>query len=156
MEIHNCVSSSNDPANEHYVPPFRWVRSKSPDQAYEELKAAYFNFPARGLKHANGWIDRGGYHPQEFGDNYFYAQSDSLLIKFTDDTELLIDRDKREVYYRSSGRVGWYDWDTQRLRYNQFARMLGSNGGWEVQEQAQQNWVRAYALLCAAVFMLLF
>jgi hypothetical protein len=39
---------------------------------------------------------------------------------------------QRAVQYRSSGRLGQADWDTQRLRYNQFVRMLQRRGGWEV------------------------
>jgi uncharacterized protein (DUF1499 family) len=63
------------------------------------------------------------------------------LYKFTDDIELVINSEKREVSYRSSGRVGFYDWDTQRSRYNQFARMLAANGGWEAPEIQREEWV---------------
>jgi uncharacterized protein (DUF1499 family) len=94
-----------------------------------------------GLKWSSGWIDRGGYRPIEFGGSYFYSQVDSLLYQFTDDIEFLMDYDKREVTYRSSGRVGWYDFDTQRLRYNQFAKMLSANGGWETQTVERETWV---------------
>jgi uncharacterized protein (DUF1499 family) len=141
VEIHNCISTSNDPSNSHYVPAFKWTRSKSPEQAYDEVKQAYFKYPDKGLKWSSGWIDRGGYHPQEFSGSYFYSQSDTIAFKFTDDTELLVDSSKREVYYRSSGRIGFYDWSTQRFRYNQFARMLASNGGWEIQLQERESWV---------------
>lgn len=33
---------------------------------------------------------------------------------------------------RTSSRLGQSDWDVQRLRYNQFIRMLQKKGGWEV------------------------
>ena len=93
------------------------------------------------ISRTNGWIDRGGYHPQEFGGSYFYSQADSLLFKFTDDIELMVDFEKREVAYRSAARLGVYDWDTQRLRYNQFARMLAANGGWEVNLMPNEDWL---------------
>ena len=143
VQTQNCISSSNRDEL-HYAPPLRWTRSKSPDQAYEEVKQAYFNYPRKGLKWSSGWIDRGGYKPIEFGGSYFHSQSDSLIFQFTDDTELVINEDRREVYYRSASRFGVYDWDTQRLRYNQFARMLSANGGWEVEELERQNWVSLY------------
>jgi hypothetical protein len=82
VEIHNCISSSNNPANDHYAPPFKWSRSKSPDQALEEVKNTYFNYPKKGLKWSSDWIDRGGYRPIEFGGSYFYSQTDSLVTSF--------------------------------------------------------------------------
>jgi len=61
VQFHACISSSNDPRDtEHYAPPLRWSRSKSPEQAYAEIKAVYLDYPKRGLKWSSGWIDRGG------------------------------------------------------------------------------------------------
>lgn len=113
----------------------------------------YSNYPKRGLKWTNGWIDRGGWKPQQFSGNYFYAQvgsscifaflflnmafhwineqADSLAFRWTDDVELVVNSAKREVQYRSASRLGSVDFDVQRLRYNQFSRMLASKGGWE-------------------------
>jgi uncharacterized protein (DUF1499 family) len=48
----------------------------------------------------------GGWKPQSFGGKYFYSQSESLTWNFREDTELLVDLDQREVYYRSSARLG--------------------------------------------------
>lgn len=142
VQFHNCVSSSNDPSDiEHYVPPFKWDRNKSPDQAYDEIKKVYTNYPKRGLKWSNGWIDRGGWKPQQFSGPYFYAQADTLVFQFTDDIELVLDNDKREVQYRSSTRIGQTDWDVERLRYNQFSRMLLKNGGWDVTMLDRQYYV---------------
>ena len=62
VQFHSCISSSNDPRDiEHYAPPFKWSRNKSPEQAFEEIKAVYQNYPKRGLKWSSGWIDRGIY-----------------------------------------------------------------------------------------------
>ena len=71
---------------------------------------------------------------------YFYAQAHSLAFHYTDDIELKLDNDKREVQFRSSTRLGQADWDVERLRYNQFARMLNKYGGWQVQELPRLNW----------------
>ena len=134
VQFHNCISSSNDPRDvEHYVKPLKWSRAKSPDQAYDEIKSIYFNYPKRGLRWTYGWIDRGGWKPQQFSGDYFYAQANSLSWQFTDDVEFVLDIEKREVQYRSSTRLGQIDWDVERLRYNQFVRMLEKKGGWEVE-----------------------
>ena len=141
VQFHNCISSSNNIKDtDHYAAPYKWSRSKSPDQAFDEIKDVYNNYPKRGLRWTSGWIDRGGWKPQEFGGRYFYAQADSLAFHYTDDIELVLDYDKREVQYRSSARIGTTDWDVQRLRYNQFARMLDSKGGWEVEQMPRLNY----------------
>jgi hypothetical protein len=57
----------------HYAPPLKWSISKSPEQAYDEIKSVYLTYPKRGLRWSSGWIDRGGWKPQLFGDSYFYA-----------------------------------------------------------------------------------
>ena len=57
-----------------------------------------------------------------------------MAFHVVDDVELLFDAEHRQVQYRSAPRVGQFDADTQRLRYNQFVRMLNKrNGGrgWE-------------------------
>jgi hypothetical protein len=49
VQFHNCISSSNSPSDtDHYAPPLKWDRSKSPEQAYEEVKSVYFNYPKVG------------------------------------------------------------------------------------------------------------
>ena len=52
-------------------------------QAFEEVKGVYSNYPKRGLKWTNGWIDRGGWKPQQFSGNYFYAQVTERLVLAT-------------------------------------------------------------------------
>ena len=139
----NCISSSNSPSDtDHYAPPLKWDRAKSPEQAYEEIKRAYFDYPKRGLKWTNGWIDRGGWDPRQFSGNYFYSQAHSLVWHYTDDIELVLEPEKREVQYRSSTRIGIADWDVERLRYNQFVRMLDKKGGWEVKPLEKLHWYR--------------
>lgn len=141
VQFANCISSSNSPGDtDHYAPPFKWSRSKSPDQAYDEIKEVYMKYPKRGLKWSSGWIDRGGWKPQEFGGPYFHAQAESQAWHYTDDIELVLDVGAREVQYRSSTRIGQRDWDVQRLRYNQFARMLEKKGGWDIQPMERLNW----------------
>lgn len=51
VQFHTCISSSNSPLDtEHYAPPLKWSRSKSPEQAYDEIKSVYLNYPKRGLR----------------------------------------------------------------------------------------------------------
>ncbi len=154
VQFHNCISSSNSPLDtDHYAPPFKWDRGKSPDQAYDEIKNVYKNYPKRGLKWSSGWIDRGGWKPQTFSGPYFYAQADTLAFQFTDDIELVLDTEKRELQYRSSARLGQTDWDVQRLRYNQFSRMLESKGGWEVQKLDRLHWVTSTPFRWTQLFL---
>lgn len=142
VQFHNCISSSNRPSDtDHYAPPFRWSRDKSPDQAYDEIKNVYMNYPKRGLKWSSGWIDRGGWHPQQFSGPYFYAEAESLAFHYADDIELVLDVEKREVQYRSSTRLGAVDWDVERLRYNQFCRMLNKFGGWYTEPLPRLQWL---------------
>lgn len=141
VQFHNCISSSNSPGDtDHYAPPFKWDRAKSPEQAYDDIKRVYADYPKRGLKWSSGWIDRGGWDPQQFGGQYFYAQAHSLAFHYTDDIEMNLDIPNREVQFRSSTRLGQADWDVERLRYNQFVRMLNKKGGWEVAELPRLNW----------------
>jgi uncharacterized protein (DUF1499 family) len=142
VQFHNCISSSNRPSDtDHYAPPLRWSRDKSPDQAYDEVKSVYMNYPKRGLKWSSGWIDRGGWHPQQFSGPYFYAQAESLAFHYADDIELVLDVENREVQYRSSTRLGAVDWDVERLRYNQFCRMLNKFGGWYTEPLPRLNYL---------------
>ena len=38
-----------------------------------------------------------------------------------------MDLESRELRYRSSARMGQWDWDVENLRYNQFVKMLKKN-----------------------------
>lgn len=43
VQFHNCISSTNDPSDaDHFAPPFRWTRSKSPDQVLPCLLSSLF------------------------------------------------------------------------------------------------------------------
>jgi hypothetical protein len=98
VQFHNCISSSNTPGDaDHYAPAFKWDRAKSPEQAFDDIKSVYSDYPKRGLKWSSGWIDRGGWDPQQFGGQYFYAQAHSLAFHYTDDIEMNLDVSRREV-----------------------------------------------------------
>ena len=97
VQLHNCISFSTPLDTDHYAPPLRWSRSKSPEQAYDEIKNVYTSYPKRGLKWTNGWIDRGGWKPQIFGGPYFYVHAESLLWHY--DIELVLDVDTREAQF---------------------------------------------------------
>jgi hypothetical protein len=102
----------------------------------------YLNYPKRGLRWSYGWIDRGGWKPQDFSGRYFHAQADSLLFHFTDDIEMVLDYNKRELQLRMEPRFREVpEWDTQRLRYNQFVRMLMTKGGWDIEPIPKLNYI---------------
>lgn len=55
ISTYDCISSSNSPLDtDHYAPPLQWSRSKSPEQAYDEIKNVYLNYPKRGLRWSYG------------------------------------------------------------------------------------------------------
>jgi hypothetical protein len=83
------ISPFNSPA------PLKWARSKSPEQAYDDIKFVYEKYPKRGLRWSSGWIDRGAWNKEEFSGQYFYATAESLAWHYTDDIEFKLDPEKR-------------------------------------------------------------
>lgn len=57
-------------------------------------------------------------------DNYFHVESTTLILRFTDDFELYIDRHEKLLHFRSASRVGRSDFGTNRKRVEAFKRML--------------------------------
>ena len=49
-------------------------------------------------------------------DKYLYAEFQSLIFRFTDDVEFLVDEDNKRVDYRSVSRVGYSDMGVNRKR----------------------------------------
>lgn len=47
---------------------------------------------------------------------YLYATFRTPNAGFTDDLELLLSADQQVFHVRSSGRIGWFDWDVNRDR----------------------------------------
>ena len=49
-------------------------------------------------------------------DNYLHAEFTSKLFRFVDDVELFVDREQREIHFRSASRSGRSDFGVNRKR----------------------------------------
>lgn len=57
-------------------------------------------------------------------DNYFYVESNTLLLRFTDDFEVYIDDREKLLHFRSASRIGHSDLGTNKRRVEAFKKML--------------------------------
>ena len=60
----------------------------------------------------------------EAEDDYIHAEFTTLLFRFVDDVELVIDSDEKLVHFRSASRVGSSDLGTNRRRMAKLCRRL--------------------------------
>lgn len=60
--------------------------------------------------------------------NYLHAEVTSPWGWYTDDLELLLDADSGRIDVRSSGRIGYYDFDVNRDRIESLRLTLASKG----------------------------
>lgn len=63
----------------------------------------------------------GGAEIIEERPEYIYAVFTTPLMKYNDDVEFYIDREKRQVHFRSASRAGYSDRGLNRERYNALA-----------------------------------
>ena len=98
-ESSNCVSSMTE----------------KPAYAIEPIDVAGVDRPLEQLKQAiKSTIPRAKLITEE-GD-YLYYEFTSLIFRFVDDGEFLLDRDAEVIHIRSSSRVGYSDMGTNRKR----------------------------------------
>lgn len=64
----------------------------------------------------------------EVEDVYLHAEFTTLLFRFVDDVEFLIDPVAKLVHFRSASRVGHSDLGTNRRRMSDLSRRLSSLG----------------------------
>ena len=60
-------------------------------------------------------------------DNYLHVEFRSLLLRFVDDVEFLIDSDQKQIHFRSASRVGHSDLGVNRARMNQLSDIFKGN-----------------------------
>lgn len=101
----NCVSSQAADAA-HRVEPIGF--EGDPAAALERLRRAVLSLPRARIARA----DRG----------YLHAEFTSLLFRFVDDVELLIDPAQRLIQVRSASRVGYSDLGANRRRVEAIRR----------------------------------
>jgi uncharacterized protein (DUF1499 family) len=95
----NCVCSQEADAG-HAIEPFRF--EGSPDEAWQRLGAIVADWPRTRVVTSS--------------DTYLHAESKSLVFRFTDDVEFLLDRDARLIHVRSASRAGRSDLGVNRRR----------------------------------------
>jgi len=101
----NCVSSqARDPA--HAIEAFRF--SGTPEEALRRLTVALTSEPRISIVAAQG--------------NYLHAEARSLVFRFVDDVEFLIDSEHGLIQVRSASRIGYSDLGVNRRRVERLRR----------------------------------
>ncbi|MBM4196341.1 MAG: DUF1499 domain-containing protein [Gammaproteobacteria bacterium] len=110
----NCVSSQADSGDSiHWIAPLAF--DGDPSAAWQALKRALLAIPRTRIVAEEG--------------DWLRAESTSLVFRFVDDVECIIDRGTRSIHVRSASRVGHGDMGVNRRRVEQLreglARELG-------------------------------
>jgi len=105
----NCVSSQSDAAYSRIDPlPF----TDSPESAHARLQSAIASIPRTRLVRKD--------------DDYLHYEFRSLVCRFVDDIEFLVDRSAKVIHVRSASRLGYSDLGANRKRV-ELIRALGSS-----------------------------
>ena len=105
----NCVSSQADD-DAHRMAPISF--DGDADEALSRLKTVLTAQPRTKMVSAEG--------------DYIHAESTSLLFRFVDDVEFLVDRDKKVIQFRSASRVGRSDLGVNRKRMEEIRKAFDS------------------------------
>src|SRR5678816_2464002 len=97
----NCVSTlaSSDDA-QHVIPPYSYRKSRP--EAKAVLKATIADLPRTKLVKEE--------------EAYLHYEFTSLLLRFVDDVEFLLDDEMKTVHFRSASRTGHGDFGVNRRR----------------------------------------
>lgn len=95
----NCVISTVDQDNEHYIQPFSFTDAQA---AHAKIVEIISNTEA-----AEIIVDT---------PSYIYAEYTSDLMKFVDDVEFLFDSQTNTIHIRSASRLGYKDFNVNRDR----------------------------------------
>jgi len=104
-ETPNCVSSQADD-EAHRMDPIPF--DGDADAAMDRLKAVLAAQPRTAIVEAHG--------------DYLHAECASLLFRFVDDVEFVVDRDKKVIHFRSASRVGRSDLGVNRRRMEEIRK----------------------------------
>lgn len=95
----NCVSSQAKDEN-HFIAPFKITGSV--DEAWAALQKALLGQKRTVITSETG--------------NTLHAQATSLVFRFVDDIDAILDADARIIHIRSASRVGYGDFGVNRRR----------------------------------------
>ena len=103
----NCVSTqATDEA--HAIAPFRYKKSRV--EAKEALKAVIASLPRATLI--------------EEDEAYLRYEFTSLLLRFIDDIEFILDETTKTIQFRSASRTGYSDLGVNRRRMEQVRTLV--------------------------------
>ncbi|MFO0879305.1 MAG: DUF1499 domain-containing protein [Gemmataceae bacterium] len=108
----NCVCSfDQDPG--HAIAPLTF--EDSPEAAWARLRAVLLQMPRTGIV-----TDE---------DGYLHVECTSLLFRFVDDLEFLLDADAKQIHVRSASRAGHSDLGVNRARVEAIRKAFTSSEG---------------------------
>ncbi|MGZ5051615.1 MAG: DUF1499 domain-containing protein [Methylobacter sp.] len=109
----NCVSSQAADAG-HFIEPFKIIANV--DEAWAALKQALLSQSRTVITAETA--------------NTLHAEATSLVFRFVDDVDAILDRDAKTIHIRSASRIGYGDFGVNRRRverlraYMQQARVI--------------------------------
>jgi uncharacterized protein (DUF1499 family) len=95
----NCVSSQAKDAD-HYIAPFKIIGNVN--EAWSGLKNALLSQSRTVITHNSA--------------DTLYAQATSLVFRFVDDIDVVLDADAKLIHIRSASRMGYGDFGVNRKR----------------------------------------
>jgi uncharacterized protein (DUF1499 family) len=103
----NCVSTQAQDEG-HAIAPIRYRKSRA--EAKEALKEVIRSLPRTKLV--------------EEDESYLHYEFTSLLLRFVDDVEFLLDDDTKTIHFRSASRTGHSDLGVNRQRMEQVRTLV--------------------------------
>jgi uncharacterized protein (DUF1499 family) len=103
----NCVSTKAEDAG-HAIAPFRYQKTRP--EAKEALKAIVRSLPRTKLV--------------EEDKTYLHYEFTSLLLRFVDDVEFLLDDEAKTIHFRSASRTGRSDFGVNRRRMEDIRKLI--------------------------------
>jgi uncharacterized protein (DUF1499 family) len=102
----NCVCSCAEAGDEHAIAPLAF--EGSPDEAWKRLGEVLAEQPRMAVVSET--------------ETYRHVEFTSLVFRFVDDLELLLDREGKRIHVRSASRVGRSDLGANRRRVEAIRR----------------------------------
>jgi uncharacterized protein (DUF1499 family) len=103
----NCVSTQAQDEG-HAIEPIRYRKSRA--EAKEALKEVIRSMPRTKLV--------------EEDETYLHYEATSLLLRFVDDVEFLLDDETKTIHFRSASRTGYGDLGVNRKRMEQVRALV--------------------------------
>jgi uncharacterized protein (DUF1499 family) len=108
----NSVSSyATD--DQHAMEPLHF--NSNADSAWDRLKQVLVGWPRTLIVAAT--------------EAYLRAECDSLVFRFRDDLEFLLDHEAKVIHFRAAARVGYSDLGVNRRRMEAFRQAFGAKSG---------------------------